>query len=285
MRPATMLLLLVLVPDAAHCAQANSAEAPQSAQQLIKDVIYNELRDRERDSFWKYRSHAISAKKDILREQVETADGPVYRVLASHGQEFEGAQAAKEERRLAGYVHDPAEVAKVRRSHESDEARLAHVMQLIPSAYTFEYEGATTGDQVRLRFQPNPAFAPASYEDRILCGLGGEMVVDQRQKRMISMDGTIQRRIEFGYGLLGAVEPGGTFEIHRTQVSTKHWKTDRVSVHVQGKIFLFSDISKNQEETRWGFSAVPQDISLEQARETLDAAAVSCLASAERASR
>jgi hypothetical protein len=285
MRFATMLLLLVLVPDAARCAQVSSAEAPQSARQLIKDVIYNELQDRERDSFWEYRSHAISEKKDILREQVETAEGPVYRVLASHGQELEGAQAVKEERRLADYVHDPAEVAKVRRSHESDEARLAHVMQLIPHAYVFEYEGATTGDRVRLRFAPNPAFVPASYEDRILYGLGGEMVVDQRLKRMISMDGTIRRRIDFGYGLLGSVEPGGTFEIHRTQVSPTHWKTDLVNVHVQGKIFLFSDISKNQEETRWGFTAVPQDISLEQARETLNAAAASYLASAERAAR
>lgn len=279
MRSGLMLLLLALVPLAGF---GQSAVTPaQTPQQLMKDVIYNELNDRERDSFWEYRSHAVSDKKDILREQIETPEGPVYRVLASHGQELDGAQEAKEERRIEEYIHNPEEIAKIRHSHESDEERLAHVMALLPQAYVFAYEGPATGERVKLRFAPNRSFTPASYADRILYGLSGEIVVDQTAKRMVSMDGTIAHRIDFGYGLLGSVEPGGTFSIHRVPVSATHWKTDLVAVDVKGKVLLFSDVSKNQHETRWDFAPVPHAITLEQAGSMLQQAAAAYHSSSE----
>ena len=262
-------------------AQTRAMAAAESAHQLMKDVIYNELHDREKNSFWEYRSQVVTQEKDVLREQIETLDGPVYETLARNGEPLTGAQAAQEKERLAGVLASPAKMSKIEQGHEKDEARLGKVMALIPKAYVFHYVGAKTGDRVVLDFAPNPKFEPSSYMDRIMCGLSGQIVVNQRLKRMISMDGRIAQKIDFGFGILGYVEPGGTFRIHRTQVSARHWKTDLVAVNVHGRILLFSDVSKQEKEMRWGFEPVPHDITLTEAGGALKQAALAFQSSAQ----
>jgi hypothetical protein len=287
MRVVPMVVALSLICGFAAAARAAApapGAAPETARQLMKDVIYNELHDREKDSYWQYRSHVVTGKKNILREQIETSQGPVYLILARDGHELQGASEQTEEDRLISYVHNPGAIAKVQHSHESDEARLAHVMELLPVAYVFQYEGPATGSRVRLKFEPDPKYKPSSYEDRIMYGLGGEIVVNQTLKRLVSMRGTIQHKIDFGFGLLGYVDPGGTFTIHRTQVSPKHWKADLVDVHVQGRVLLFSNVSKVERESRSDFQAVPHNITLQQAVARLKQSAADYQAQMESAS-
>ncbi len=97
--------------------------------------------------------------------------------------------------------------------------------------------------------------------------------MNQRLKRLIEIDGQLIERVDFGYGLLGHVEKGGTFEIRREQVSETHWKTNLVEVHIQGRALLFKNVTKDQRESRSDFRLVPQDISLAEAKVLLDQAA------------
>jgi hypothetical protein len=246
---------------------------PQTPHQLVTDVMYNELRDRECDSFWQYRSYRISGSQDVVREQIETAEGPIFRVLQDHGSPLDANQRRREDERLQDLVEKPSAMSHVREDHLHDEERMRQVLEMIPDAFLFEYVGSATGDQVELSFRPNPAFSPASYEARIMHELSGTLVVNQRLKRMIEMKGTLTERVDFGYGLLGHVEKGGTFEIRREQVSPTRWKTNLVEVHVQGKILLFHNVTKDQREARTDFRPVPHDISLAGAKELLDQAA------------
>jgi hypothetical protein len=87
---------------------------------------------------------------------------------------------------------------------------------------------------------------------------------------MIEMDGRLLERVDFGYGILGHVEKDGSFEVRREQVSDTHWKTDLVEVHIQGKVLLFKNVTKDQRELRSDFRPVPHDITLAQAKELLD---------------
>jgi hypothetical protein len=87
---------------------------------------------------------------------------------------------------------------------------------------------------------------------------------------MIDMDGRLVERVDFGYGILGHIEKDGTFEIHREQVSAAHWKTDLVEVHIQGKVLLFKNVTKDQREARSEFRPVPHDITLAGAKNLLD---------------
>jgi hypothetical protein len=242
----------------------------QPARDLVRDTIYNELHDRERDSHWEYRSECVSSAEKRVREQVETDQGPIFRLLAEDGSPLNASQQQLEDARLAAYVRSPGQIARVEREHQEDEERLAGIMALLPQAFLFEYQGAPRGDQVRIAFRPDPSFVPTGYEARIVHALTGTLVVDSRLKRMVEMRGVVAERVDFGYGLLGHVEKGGTFSIHRRQVSADHWKTDLVDVHVEGKILMLKTVSKDQKEARSDFRPVPQGTTLAEAREMLN---------------
>jgi hypothetical protein len=260
---------LLAVSAGSLLAQSTPSE---SAQQLVADVIYNELHDRECDSFWEYRSVRVSGSQNVVREQVETADGPIFRVIEDHGNPLDQEERQREEARLRELVERPGAMERIRQEHEQDEARLKAVMEMLPTAFVFDYDGASEGDEVRISFRPNPGFTPSSYEARVVHALGGTLTVNQTLKRMIDMDGRLVQRVDFGFGILGHVEKGGTFEVRREQVSATHWKTDLVEVHIQGKVLLFKNVTKDQREARSDFRPIPHDITLVKAKELLEQA-------------
>jgi hypothetical protein len=251
-------------------AQAQDRIPVQSGQQLAADVVYNELQDRECDSFWQYRSNRVSGSQDVVREQVETPQGPIFRVIADHGRPLDEGERRSEERRLNELVNKPGAMTRVQQDHLKDEERMQRVIEMLPQAFLYEYSGPSEGDQVHLSFRPNPAFTPTSYDGRIVHALSGTLVVNRRLKRLVAMKGQLMDRVDFGYGLLGYVEKGGTFEIQREQVSATRWKVSLIEVHVQGRVLLFRNVSKDQREVRTNFHPVPHDISLTSAKELLD---------------
>jgi hypothetical protein len=264
-RLSTTTFVLLAIPSLPLFAQP----PVQSAHDLVRDVMYNELHDRERDSHWEYRSQCLSEDGSLVREQVETDQGPVFRVIQRNGAPLDSAELRKEDERLDDYIHDSGQIAHVQHEHEQDEERLASIIALLPRAFLFRDEGPRQGDIRRISFRPDPAFVPSSYEERVVHALAGTLTVNVRLKRMIDMRGVVQERVNFGFGLLGRVDKGGTFEIHRRQVSPKHWKTDLVDVHIQGKVLLFKNIGKLERESRSEFRPVPSGTTLAEAEAML----------------
>jgi hypothetical protein len=144
-------------------AQAQDRMPVQPAQQLVADVIYNELNDRGCDSFWQYGILRVSGSQNVDREQVETSDGPIFRLVKDHGNPLDAGERRREDLRLEELVQKPGAMAHVRQEHLKDEARMRRVIELLPQAFLFEYAGPSEGDQVHLSFRPNPAFTPAGY--------------------------------------------------------------------------------------------------------------------------
>ncbi|HEY6445270.1 MAG TPA: hypothetical protein VIY53_02345 [Acidobacteriaceae bacterium] len=245
---------------------------PESAQDLAHDVLYNELHDRERDSHWQYRSECTSASDNYVREQVETDSGPIYRVIERGGAPPDADARVREDERIDEYIHDPAQIARVARTHQEDEDRLAAAMQLLPQAALFAYDGSAQNGIVRLAFHPNPAFVPSGMEAHIVHALSGTLTVDLRQKRLIEMRGVVTERVDFGYGLLAQVAKGGWYVIHRRPVSGEHWKTDLVDVHLEGHLLLLRTLGKIQRETRSDFHPVAPGTTLAEAQQLLNRA-------------
>ncbi|HYK35265.1 MAG TPA: hypothetical protein VEV40_04835 [Alloacidobacterium sp.] len=256
---------LLLVP-----AGVVQAAADSSQQQLIKDVAWNELQDRERNSFWSYDIEQKIGQNSFEKRQVETRQGPIFRILEKNGKLLTDSESRREQDRLEHLLSSPSALAKNREDHLQDEERLRRLIQLMPNAFLYEQDGPPSGDLVTFRFKPNPAFNPPTYEARVFHGLAGTIEINQRLKRFVAMHGTVINRIDFGYGLLGYVDKGGEFRIHREQVSATHWKTDLVDVHVSGRVILFKSVSKDHHEARSGFRPVPTDISLSDAKHILD---------------
>lgn len=267
----TIVFLTASCLPFAHACYAQMAAEP--TQKLINDVAYNELQDRERDSFWSYDVDQKIGQNSFAKRQVETKEGPIFRILAENGKPLTDAENKKDQERLQHLVDNPSALTKNREDHEQDEERLQRLVKLMPDAFLYEPDGPPSGDLVIFRFQPNPAFNPPTYEARIFHGMAGTIEINRRLKRFVAMHGTVIDRIDFGFGLLGYVDKGGRFEIHREQVNASHWKTDLVDVHVAGRVILFKSVSKDHHEVRSDFQPVPTDISVSEAKRLLDQAA------------
>ncbi|MGC2636084.1 MAG: hypothetical protein WA294_02825 [Acidobacteriaceae bacterium] len=244
----------------------------ESAQDLARDVLYNELHDRQRDSLWEYRSECTSPTETYVREQVETGNGPIYRVMERNGAPLDPDARVREDERIEEYIHDPGQIARVARARQEDEDRLAAAMQVLPQASLFAYDGAPQNGIVRLFFHPNPAFVPSGMEARIVHALTGTLTVDLQQKRLIEMRGVVTERVDVGFGLLGQVAKGGWYVIHRRPVSAGHWKTDLVDVHLEGHLLLLRTLGKIQRESRSDFHPVAPGTTLAEAQQLLNRA-------------
>lgn len=267
-----LLFILVFLTALTGTCRAQATPA-QSAHELIKNMVYNELHGRETEGYWQYRIVKTTGSQTVVEEQVETRQGPIFRILERNGRLLAGEQLTEETVRLNHLIHSPSELAKDKQKHEDDEQRLQRLMRLMPGAFLFAYDGPPSGDEILIKFWPNPAFTPPTYEARVYHGLAGTCLINTRYKRLADMHGKLIARIDFGYGLLGHIEKGGTFEIGRKQVSPTQWRTDLVDVHVQGRVVLFKTVTKDEHEVRSQFKPVPAGITLKQAKELLDAAA------------
>jgi hypothetical protein len=100
--------------------------------------------------------------------------------------------------------------------------------------------------------------------------LGGSILIDPQQKRLVKVSGQLLSRVDFGYGLLGHIDEGGAIEIGRMQVGPSQWKTALINIQLSGRLVFFKTISKQEYETRSNYRPVG-DLSPAEANQLLRA--------------
>jgi hypothetical protein len=241
------------------------AQSPtESAHDLVKDVVYNELQERRQTSLWQYQVDKRVGSQTTIEREVETISGPVYRVLARQGKPLDPAAQKKETERLNNLVRNSGEQARMKQDHEAEEQHLQRLIGAMPEAFIYTYDGTADGN-LRLSFRPNPAYNPSTYETRVYHALSGEIWIQPQQKRLAKIDAHIVNEIDFGYGLLGRIEKGGSFQIAREQVAENRWKTSMLYVHISGRIVFFKSINRDQDVKRSAFKPLPSNTSVQDA--------------------
>jgi hypothetical protein len=238
------------------------------AGELISSVVANELRDREQLRKWMYAIEKREGNQSLTEEQVETKNGPVYRVLALDGVALTPDQRQQDNARIQRLLHDTGQQAKLKQQYDGDEQKLEKLMRLMPQAFLYDYDGVD-GAFVRLKFRPDPSYSPPDYEARVLHSLAGTVLVDSQHKRLAKLSGQLINGVNFGFGILGHIDNGGTIEIGRVQVGPSQWKTALLNIQLSGRLIFFKTIDKHQYEVRSNFRAVPGDLTLSQANELL----------------
>jgi hypothetical protein len=132
-------------------------------------------------------------------------------------------------------------------------------MCLMPEAFLYDYDGVE-GNLVRLKFRPNSNYTPPDVRSPGVHSLAGTILIDSQQKRLAKLSGQLVNRVEFGYGLLGHIDNGGTIEIGRVQVGPSQWKTALINLQLSGRLVFFKTISKQHYETRSDVRAVSGDL-------------------------
>jgi hypothetical protein len=241
----------------------------QTAKELIGEACYNELQQREKSTLWSYVAERRSNNRVFRERVIETVDGPVRHLLTVDGYPPTSVQMKEEKDGHQELLNKAYQRHAIQKMQDDDDKKIQELLRIIPEAFVFEDQGKE-GESERIAFHPNPEFKPKTYEQRIVHVLDGIVFINLHDKRITHLSGSLGSRVEFGYGLIGHVEQGGTTEITRVQVSPGVWKTSAEKIDIDGRFVILKTISKHQDETRTGFEPVAPDTTFAQALDKIE---------------
>ena len=105
-----LIIAAGLIGSTTALAQDHSSVAP--AGELINAVIANELRDRVQQRKWMYTIEKREGNQSLTEEQVETKNGPLYRVVALDGIPLTPDQRQQDNVRIRRLLRETARLAE-----------------------------------------------------------------------------------------------------------------------------------------------------------------------------
>jgi hypothetical protein len=118
-------------------------------------------------------------------------------------------------------------------------------------------------------FKPDPQFRPPDLEARVFAAMEGDMAIDREQHRIVSLKGRLIRDVKIGYGLLGELKTGGTFDVERRELTSHIWEITEMHVHIQGHALIFKTISEDEDDVKTHFEQIAGTTSLQEAQSEL----------------
>ena len=256
--------ILLLLGSALDAADQQSTKQLSPAD-LVKAVIGKELDPTKAAKIrWKYLLNKEVSGKDETREVIETNSGALERLIAVAGRPLSNAQQHDETERILKLAHNPNDQEKLEQTRRKDAEQSNAFLQMIPKAFLFGYAGES-GELVKVVFKPNPQFATSSREGKVLKEMQGEIWIDAKQQRLVSINGQLINDVKFAGGLLGHLEKGGQFRVKRTEIAPGDWELTELAVSMRGKALLFKTICVQQKELHSNFRRVPNDLDLSEA--------------------
>jgi hypothetical protein len=195
---------------------------------------------------------------------VETEHGALNKKIEVNGRALTAEELKREDARISEFVNDPAQQAKQKKDGAQDDKRAENMLRMMPDAFLWSVK-SDAGDTVTLGFVPNPDFDPPTMECRVFASMAGVIVVNKAQNRIQTIKGELTDDVKFGYGLLGRMRKGGTFDVERREIAPRVWEITESHVHIDGKVLLFKSIGEQDDEVKSEFRQVPGETTLEQA--------------------
>ncbi|HEY5253975.1 MAG TPA: hypothetical protein VIJ53_04950, partial [Acidobacteriaceae bacterium] len=199
---------------------------------------------------------------DTTKEIVETSQGGVARLVAIRNQPLNATQIQAELQRLQELASDPAAQQHRHHNEERDAERITSVMRLLPEAFINHFEGsveAPDGTAIRMTFEPNPHFSPPTLESRILTGIRGEIWIDPTDLRVVRIEGHLFREVDYGWGILGTLYPGGTIRIEQVKTPECGWQLSHLVLNMTGKELMLKSLRVVVDETASDYHPVPPE--------------------------
>jgi hypothetical protein len=222
-------------------ARGQSAVAPQDAagasllsiptRSWVVDAAANELVAlHHKGSYLRYRMETINERGDQVRDVIESKDGTVARLILKDGKPLTEEQDKAERQRLSNMIDSPAAYAKHVKNVESEKTMADKLVPLMADAMINTYtpgqpqSGRNGGAlEIVLDYKPNPKFVPPNTEAQALTGLEGRAWIDAKTRYVVRMEGTIARGVNFGWGMLAHIYPGGKLVMNQTNVGGNRW--------------------------------------------------------------
>ncbi len=269
--------LLAAIGIAARPAEGAAQVPSVTPEELIRRTTWNEMHPGDNAAYM-FRDRKETSRGSETKLMVETRDAMAGLLIAVDDHPLTAEQREAENARVDRFLKDPDELDKRKKQEKEDADRTARIMKALPDAFIYEYAGTEPGRQgvgrpgdtlTRLNFRPNPRYDPPSRVEQVLVGMQGYVLVDTTRDRIAEIDGTLQRDVSFGWGILGHLDRGGRFLVEQGDVGDGHWEISRMELAFTGKILLFKSLNIKITETETDFRQVRNDLSFAQGLEML----------------
>ncbi len=280
MRPALQLTTAVAILLAARFATAQPSATNRAPADLVRKVVQHELHENAKSTArFQFKDQRTTPHVSQVKLMVETREATAGLIVAQNGAPLNAEQRQAEKARLRNYVNHPDELNRKRRQEREDAERTTKIIKAMPDAFLYQADGtqpgtATVGrqghDLVRLKFRPNPDYDPPSRVEQVLTGMQGTLLIDANEDRIAEIDGTLQKQVGFGWGILGHLDRGGRFLVQQADVGNGHWEVTRMELLFTGKILLFKSLNIRSTDIFSDFKPVPFDLTFAQGVDLLE---------------
>ncbi|MBO0911960.1 MAG: hypothetical protein J2P13_09220 [Acidobacteria bacterium] len=243
-------------------------------EELVRRAVNNEISsDRDGGLHFMFKDLKRTPEQSQTKIMVETVDATAGLLLMENGRPLSPQQRRDEDARLANYTQNPQELRKKRKQEKEDAEHSERILRALPDALLFEREGtepsregvgSPQNELVRLSFRPNPRYSPPSHVEQVLTGMQGHLLIDAKDNRIAEIDGTLEREVGFGWGILGHLDPGGRFLVRQSDVGGHHWQVTQMELSFTGKVLFFKKLNIHSSETFSDFRPVPGNLSFAQ---------------------
>lgn len=243
-------------------------------QTLVERALANELKAAQETGHpLRYTLRKTSPRLTSTKLLIETTDGVVARLISIDDQPLSAADNKKELNRLDGLLGDPGKQKHRKDSEDADTARAMKVLRALPKAFLYEPASAdaTPTDAaglMRFTFKPNPDFHPPDLETEVLTAMAGAIWIDPARGRVAKLEGRLEEDVDFGWGILGRLNKGGTIAIEQGEVCEGQWRIVHFQMQMSGRV-LFKSKVFDTAEAESAFSPVAAGLSYQKAIEML----------------
>ncbi len=278
---AVQALLFFVLPSPlipAHCEKAfasgpkiisasdkSAARLSAVPRQWIVDIAANEIRAiQHKDSYLRYRMHTLDQKGDRVRDIVESRDGTVARLILKDGKPLTTEDDKAERDRLSEMIASPSQFNKHIHNDATGKQLAIDLIQLMPDAMLYTYtpgqpqlEATRAAHQLVLDYAPNPNWSPPTTTAEALTSLRGRMWIDPNTHQLIRMDGDVFQGVNFGWGMLAHIYPGGKLSLNQVNPCGDRWIFNRFVEEVRVRALMLRTLNVNTTIEASAFQPLP----------------------------
>ncbi len=252
---------------------ATLQEAKNNPQGLLRSAVQQELdTSYGKRPFLRYRLHKVTERANSTKEIVETPDGDVACLVAIDGHPLSADAWQSERARLLALRAHPELQAHRNRREQEDTKRFEELLRALPDAFQVQFASilsTSNGPAIRMTFQPNPGYKPKDYETRALRGMRGELWIDAQQKRILYFEARLFQSVNFGWGILGYLDKGGSAQIQQSQVEPSVWALTNMRLSLTGRALLVKPLHFDIEESTTEYQPITNVFHYQQAIDLL----------------
>jgi len=215
-----------------------------------------------------YQDKSGAPGNERVKLVVQTPEGELYRLRSVNGRPITPEQDKQEVQRIERLLSRPNEQRKRHAAEEKDDRQTQNLFRMIPNAVISSY-GEHRGDLVEILFKPNPNFNPPTHEAAVFREMAGRIWINQKQGRLVEIEGHLIENVKFADGLLGHLDKGGEFHVKQSEIAPGNWEITLLHVNMHGRVLFLKTISVHEDKVRTDFQRVPDNLTLAQAAEQL----------------